>query len=115
VEIVYDHCNPVRCRLGIARLQEWNVADRLDAKRAELPSLEVVKKISLLRGITFELTGRGDYIQPSFQAIKLRKRLSALRSNDLLCPPVDKRGLRRHGNIFPRDAIVLVEGDSIAL
>jgi hypothetical protein len=35
-------------------------------------------------GITVELTGRGDYIQPSFQSIKLRKRLSALRSNELL-------------------------------
>jgi hypothetical protein len=32
---------------------------------------------------TSELTGRGDYIQPSIQSIKLRKRLSALRSNDL--------------------------------
>jgi hypothetical protein len=30
------------------------------------------------------LTGRGDYIQPSLKSIKLRKRLSALQSNDLL-------------------------------
>ena len=30
-----------------------------------------------------ELTGRGDYIQPSFQSIKLRNTLPALRSNDL--------------------------------
>jgi hypothetical protein len=36
-----------------------------------------------ISGITLELTGRGDYIQPSVQSIKLRKRLSALRSNDL--------------------------------
>jgi hypothetical protein len=33
--------------------------------------------------LTSELTGRGDYIQLSYQTIKLRKRLSALRSNDL--------------------------------
>jgi hypothetical protein len=33
--------------------------------------------------ITVELTGRGDYIQPSIQTIKLRNALSALRSNDL--------------------------------
>jgi len=36
---------------------------------------------------TIELTGRGDYIQPSNQTIKLRKRLSALRSNDLFGTP----------------------------
>jgi hypothetical protein len=30
-----------------------------------------------------ELTGRGDYIQPWIQSNKLRKRLSALRSNEL--------------------------------
>jgi hypothetical protein len=35
-------------------------------------------------GITFELTGRGDYIKPSIQSIKLRNTLPALRSNDLL-------------------------------
>jgi hypothetical protein len=29
------------------------------------------------------LTGRGDYIQPSIQSIKLRNTLPALRSNDL--------------------------------
>src|SRR5712692_4655972 len=33
---------------------------------------------------TLELTGRGDYIQHSFQSIKLRNTLPALRSNDLL-------------------------------
>ncbi len=32
---------------------------------------------------TSELTGRGDYIQPSKRSNKLRKRLSALWSNDL--------------------------------
>ena len=35
-------------------------------------------------GPTVELTGRGDYIQPSIQSIKLRSTLPALRSNDLL-------------------------------
>src|SRR5207253_10614563 len=34
---------------------------------------------------TSELTGRGDYIQSSHLSIKLRKSLSALRSNELLC------------------------------
>ena len=37
-----------------------------------------------LRRITVELTGRGDYIQPSIQSIKLRNPLPALRSNELL-------------------------------
>jgi hypothetical protein len=37
----------------------------------------------LLSRPTFELTERGDYIQPSTQLIKLRKRLPALRANDL--------------------------------
>jgi hypothetical protein len=32
---------------------------------------------------TVELTGRGDYIQPSFQSIKLRNTRPTLRSNDL--------------------------------
>lgn len=36
---------------------------------------------------TAELTGRGDYVQSSIQSIKLRKRLPALWSNDLLCVP----------------------------
>jgi hypothetical protein len=43
-EIVYDYRNPLRCSLGVARLQEWNVADRLDAKSAEFASLEMFKK-----------------------------------------------------------------------
>jgi hypothetical protein len=36
------------------------------------------------RNITFELTGRGDYIQLAIQSFKLRNTLAALRSNDLL-------------------------------
>jgi hypothetical protein len=40
---------------------------------------------AIKKGITAELTGRGDYIQPSIQPIKLRNTLPALRSNDLLC------------------------------
>ena len=40
-------------------------------------------------GITAELTGRGDYIQPSIQSIILRNTLPALRSNDELGGVVD--------------------------
>jgi hypothetical protein len=40
---------------------------------------------------TSELTGRGDYIQPSIRPIKLRNTLPALRSNDLLCPAAQDR------------------------
>jgi hypothetical protein len=50
--------------------------------------------------ITVELTGRGDYIQPSIQSIKLRNTLPALRSNDLLClrlmEAFNQRGVRKH-------------------
>src|SRR5258706_502524 len=41
---------------------------------------------------TVELTGRGDYIQPSIQSIKLRNTRPALRSNDLFDIVVIKGG-----------------------
>src|SRR5258707_1004576 len=49
---------------------------------------------------------------PPPKSFYLKNPLPPLASNDLLCPPVDKRDLRRHGNIFSRNAIVLVEGHS---
>ncbi len=47
-------------------------------------------------GITSELTGRGDYLQPSTQTIKLKNALPALRSNDLLYADLSPIGIQTH-------------------
>lgn len=47
----------------------------------------------MINEITVE-TGRGNYIQPSIQLIKLRNTLPALWSNDLICGPRDYERFR---------------------
>jgi predicted RNA-binding protein YlxR (DUF448 family) len=57
-----------------------------DAQSSAKQTAEAIRIVCFMEGrsnITFELTGRGVYIQPSIQSIKVRKRLPALRSNDL--------------------------------
>src|SRR6266849_4348684 len=59
-----------------------------DEVRKNVPSWEALSicestLLMLRTRPTSKLTGRGDYIQPSNQTINLRKKLPALRSNDL--------------------------------
>ena len=70
---------------GTTQAAPCNVADihRWEARGASLPIIQAALSNQMRCDPTSELTGRGDYVQPSIQSIKLRNTRPALRSNDL--------------------------------
>src|SRR2546426_4091247 len=87
VSQVFATVNPTNQRIGLLSVAREYPLDRGDITRVNCsfnvydPNSSIGK--SRCRR-TSELSGRGNYIQPSIQTIKLRNTLPALRSDDLL-------------------------------